>query len=257
MTLGQRIQELRKGCDLSQEALGEKLGVSRQAVSRWEMDGAVPEVDKLIAMSRIFGISLNDLLQVEGPEELPGAEPEPGPAEGEPAPADQGPGGIKKGRLLPALALLALLLGISALVISLGLSDRLTRLEQRISQLEAASPALDPERPLVADFQFDHQVDETSRVRYTFLLTAAQQAEGMEVELQVVDGEGAVHPVALSCQEDGTIYTGELELPFLTGRSFAASAVFRAGGMAYTRPLLDVTVSRSGWSGEVLWTEKP
>ena len=250
MTLGQRIQELRKGCDLSQEALGEKLGVSRQAVSRWEMDGAVPEVDKLIAMSRIFGISLNDLLQVEGPEELPGAEPEPGPA-------DQGPGGIKKGRLLPALALLALLLGISALVISLGLSGRLTRLEQRISQLEAASPALDPERPLVADFQFDHQVDETSRVRYTFLLTAAQQAEGMEVELQVVDGEGAVHPVALSCQEDGTIYTGELELPFLTGRSFAASAVFRAGGMAYTRPLLDVTVSRSGWSGEVLWTEKP
>ena len=159
MTLGQRIQELRKGCDLSQEALGEKLGVSRQAVSRWEMDGAVPEVDKLIAMSRIFGISLNDLLQVEGPEELPGAEPEPGPAEGEPAPADQGPGGIKKGRLLPALALLALLLGISTLVISLGLSGRLTRLEQRISQLEAASPALDPERPLVADFQFDHQVD--------------------------------------------------------------------------------------------------
>ena len=78
-----------------------------------------------------------------------------------------------------------------------------------------------------------------------------------EVELQVVDGEGAVHPVALSCQEDGTIYTGELELPLLTGRSFAASAVFRAGGMAYTRPLLDVTVSQSGWSGEVLWTEKP
>ena len=77
------------------------------------------------------------------------------------------------------------------------------------------------------------------------------------LELQVVDGEGAVHPVALSCQEDGTIYTGELELPLLTGRSFAASAVFRAGGMAYTRPLLDVTVSQSGWSGEVLWTEKP
>ena len=109
----------------------------------------------------------------------------------------------------------------------------------------------------MADFQFDHHIDEMSRVRYTFLLTAAQQAEGMEVELQVVDGEGAVHPVALSCQEDGTIYTGELELPLLTGRSFAASAVFRAGGMAYTRPLLDVTVSQSGWSGEVLWTEKP
>lgn len=65
MTLGQRIQALRKQHNLSQEALGEKLGVSRQAVSRWEMDGAVPEVDKLIAMSRLFGVSLDGLLQVE------------------------------------------------------------------------------------------------------------------------------------------------------------------------------------------------
>lgn len=65
MTLGQRIQELRKQKGLSQEQLGELLGVSRQAVSRWEMDGAVPEVDKLITLSRIFGVDLNDLLQVE------------------------------------------------------------------------------------------------------------------------------------------------------------------------------------------------
>ena len=62
MTLGQRIQELRKQHNLSQEALGEKLGVSRQAISRWEMDGAVPEVDKLIAMSKLFDISLDELL---------------------------------------------------------------------------------------------------------------------------------------------------------------------------------------------------
>ena len=76
MTLGQRIQELRKGHNLSQEALGEKLGVSRQAISRWEMDGAVPEVDKLIAMGKLFGVSLNDLLQVEGPPQQPdGAAP--------------------------------------------------------------------------------------------------------------------------------------------------------------------------------------
>ena len=69
MTLGQRIQELRKKQGLSQETLGEKLGVSRQAISRWEMDGAVPEVDKLIALSKLFGVSLNDLLQVEKSEE--------------------------------------------------------------------------------------------------------------------------------------------------------------------------------------------
>lgn len=65
MTLGQNIQALRHTAGLSQEGLGEKLGVSRQAISKWEADGAVPEVDKLIALSRLFGVSLHDLLQVE------------------------------------------------------------------------------------------------------------------------------------------------------------------------------------------------
>ena len=51
MTLGQRIAEQRKKLGLSQEALGERLGLSRQAVSKWEADAAVPEVDKLIALS--------------------------------------------------------------------------------------------------------------------------------------------------------------------------------------------------------------
>lgn len=67
MTLGQRIQELRKGQNLSQEGLGEKLGVSRQAISRWEMDGAVPEVDKLITMGKLFGVSLDELLGLNVP----------------------------------------------------------------------------------------------------------------------------------------------------------------------------------------------
>ena len=70
MTLGQRIQELRRQAGLSQEGLGEKLGVSRQAVSKWESDSGVPELDTLIAMSRLFGVTLGSLLGVEedGPE---------------------------------------------------------------------------------------------------------------------------------------------------------------------------------------------
>lgn len=65
MTMGQRIAEQRKRLGLSLEALGEKLDVSRQAVSKWEADGAVPGVDKLIAMSRLFGVSVGWLLGVE------------------------------------------------------------------------------------------------------------------------------------------------------------------------------------------------
>ena len=64
-TLGQRIAAERKKLGLSQEALGEKMGVSRQAISKWEADGALPEIDKLIAMSRLFGVSLGWLLGVE------------------------------------------------------------------------------------------------------------------------------------------------------------------------------------------------
>lgn len=74
MTLGQRIQEHRLRLGLSQAGLGEKLGVSRQAVSRWEADGAVPDTDKLIALSKLFGLTLNELLQVENP---PGQMPAP------------------------------------------------------------------------------------------------------------------------------------------------------------------------------------
>lgn len=65
MTLGQRIQELRKAAGLSQEALGEALGVSRQAVSKWEGDNGIPELDTLIAMSRLFGVTVGQLLGVE------------------------------------------------------------------------------------------------------------------------------------------------------------------------------------------------
>lgn len=65
MTLGQRIQQLRKEQGLSQEALGEQLGVSRQAISKWESDITIPEIDKLIALSKLFGVSVGTLLGVE------------------------------------------------------------------------------------------------------------------------------------------------------------------------------------------------
>ncbi len=66
-TLGGRIQAHRKAAGLSQEALGERLGVSRQAVSRWEADAAVPELEKLIAMSRLFTVTVGTLLGMEPP----------------------------------------------------------------------------------------------------------------------------------------------------------------------------------------------
>ncbi len=77
MTLGQRIQELRKQAGLSQEGLGEQLGVSRQAVSKWEGDNGIPELDTLIAMSRLFGVTIGQLLGVEEPASPEETDPEP------------------------------------------------------------------------------------------------------------------------------------------------------------------------------------
>lgn len=68
MTLGERIQALRKDAGLSQEELGEKLGVARQSVSKWESDATIPELDKLIAMSRLFGMPVGGLLGIEESE---------------------------------------------------------------------------------------------------------------------------------------------------------------------------------------------
>lgn len=65
MTVGQRIAQKRKELSLSQEGLGEQLGVSRQAIYKWESDATLPEIEKLIALSKIFGVSIGWLLGVE------------------------------------------------------------------------------------------------------------------------------------------------------------------------------------------------
>ena len=67
MTMGERIAQKRKELGLSQEALGAELGVSRQSIYKWESGAAVPEVDKLVALSRLFGVPVGWLLGVEGP----------------------------------------------------------------------------------------------------------------------------------------------------------------------------------------------
>lgn len=72
MTIGQRIAQKRKELALSQEALGDQLGVSRQSIYKWESDTALPEIDKLIALSRLYGVSVGWLLGVEDLPEPPG-----------------------------------------------------------------------------------------------------------------------------------------------------------------------------------------
>ncbi len=65
MTIGEKIQFYRKRSGLSQEELGNKLLISRQTVSLWEMDKTVPTVDNLIRLKEIFNVSIDELLNSE------------------------------------------------------------------------------------------------------------------------------------------------------------------------------------------------
>ena len=86
MTTGEKIAALRREHKLSQEALGEKLGLSRQAVSKWEADQAVPTMDNLMELSRLFGVPVDTLLRPDAP--FPAAPAEDGAGkESEDAPA--------------------------------------------------------------------------------------------------------------------------------------------------------------------------
>ena len=65
MTFGEKLQSLRQRAGMSQDALAERLQVSRQAVSRWERDETMPETDKVVALADIFGVTTDYLLRLQ------------------------------------------------------------------------------------------------------------------------------------------------------------------------------------------------
>lgn len=92
MTLGESINYYRKRAKLSQEELAARVGVSRQSVSKWELDEATPEIGKLKALAETFGISVDQLLSGEVPPEPEEPAAEEAAAEGTPPPQGQGDG---------------------------------------------------------------------------------------------------------------------------------------------------------------------
>lgn len=79
MDLGGTIYRLRTEHNLSQGDLAEALGVSRQSVSKWETGGSVPDLEKLVKLSQLFGVSLDELVLDRKPpcEEAPREDPPP------------------------------------------------------------------------------------------------------------------------------------------------------------------------------------
>lgn len=68
MKLGEKLLNLRKVKQLSQEDVAYKLDVTRQTVSKWEMDQSIPDLDKIVPLCELYGITPNELLSVDTPE---------------------------------------------------------------------------------------------------------------------------------------------------------------------------------------------
>lgn len=74
LAMAQRLVDRRKAAGLSQEALAAQLGVSRQAVSKWERSESSPDTDNLIALAALYGVSLDELLYGEAADDVDNSE---------------------------------------------------------------------------------------------------------------------------------------------------------------------------------------
>lgn len=236
MTLGQRIQAGRSKLGLSQEALGERLGVTRQSVSKWEADGAVPDTDKLIALSKLFGVSLNALLQVE----------EPG-GDHSRAPAN------RHKRVWHTLsAFLAAALALSTVLLWM----RVAELEERVAALQSAPvPAaveLDRTAPLVAAFDFS--LENTGKaVELRLNLTALQVVEGMEVTFTATT-HGGVSETVQGEALDGGNYTALITLAGMPEPPITVTTAFSDAAGQYVQALVKISsYGGNGYDWEPLW----
>lgn len=112
MDLGTTISRLRAERSMSQGDLAEALDVSRQSISKWETNASVPELDKLVKLSRLFGVSLDELVTGEAPAapETPCPAAAASPAPPKPATAQKLPGHRLAGTILLCMAFLIWLL---------------------------------------------------------------------------------------------------------------------------------------------------
>ena len=225
-TLGQRISEERKKLGLSQESLGEKIGVSRQAISKWESDGAIPEIDKLIFLSRLFGVSVGWLL---------GEEATPEQAQTSPTPIHTAKQTVKnhladhpwwRTGCWIVIALCALFITWMSflrlhritnaeITLSIVQSD-VDRLEHQVKQLEFLYEAADRSGTLLAGYNFGLALSpDKPEAAVTFTAAPRQWQEGDQAYF-CVSGSG-IQPLASLCQWDGDSLSATLTLPFADG----------------------------------------
>ena len=215
MTTGEKIAALRKEQGMSQEALGEKLGLSRQAVSKWEADQAVPTMDNLMELSKLFGVPVDTLLRPDA-ELMPKAEDSdeswPG-AENQPV-----RNGNRKWKIAAIAAAGLLCVSVVCSAVSLW---RVLAMQQQIDTLRMQSgPSTiyypdnsSAENSDLADWSENVTVDPQNTENLLVTVSAVPRS--------MLDGETAKFVVRSGDQswecdaEDNNGYSGKLSVPFV------------------------------------------
>lgn len=241
MTLGQRIQEERRRLGLSQEALGEHCGVSRQAISKWESDAAIPEVEKLVVLGRLFGVNVGALLGVEAEEAV---------VEGQEAGPEPPPRKRRRPWLAAVFGAALLLAGMIVLGVSMGrLNDRLDELQSQIASVSArtqAQPTVDIAAQVRAALEEQNNLlseshavvadvdPDAKTVTLALSATPKRYAEGMTLAFSAAgpDFDSVTVPGAL---DGGQTFTAGLICPL--SDEIRLSVVLTENGEGFSAPM--------------------
>ena len=260
MKLCEKLYELRRAAGLSQEELAEKLSVSRQAVSKWENGAAQPELSKLVELSRLYGVSVDELLSLEEAEKseakaVAAADaPAPVPAQ-EPSAA---PKKARRRRLLLGAAAVCLILAVGMAAYS---SRRVRQLEQQVSSLQSqilsvqsnlssqiagisssVRDAMEEGATLTA--QFHYTVKSFDLDAYTCTVAFALQPKtvpndlAVSLRLRSLASDDETTAVEL-VRDEYDVYRGEAVLS-MNGDGFEATAAYDTGGERQLETIRDL-----------------
>jgi len=259
LTIGQRIAQERKKLQLSQVGLATRLDVSRQAISKWESDAAIPEIDKIIALGRLFDVSVGWLLGVEepaAPQEAALSEDQFKIVE-ELVKKYQTP---PKPRLNIFHYLLAFGTSLLIFLFLYGTTSRvenqilmyaanIAELDRRLEALEEAPQTSPAPGQLLAGYSFDlyplTKTKSTHRVKVTFSAVPHVWSKENTGYLCVSGGAEGAEPFRVKCKWDGGHLTAETVLDVADGYELCF-AVEHPGGSQEQQILEDQRIQHLG-----------
>lgn len=213
MTIGEKIYTLRTKNGMTQEQLAEKMGVSRQAISKWESDVSVPELGKLKSLANLFRVTLDELMGQEPVEETVVKE------------IEERPKKTNKNKILNIIqmgqAVAIILLGIALIVQAAMIGE----LKGNISYLMSENARLaslityTPTETEVYTFEeLNFELGEINEENKTIMFSVScipkEFSETTKITLAMEAADGEVYNMEL--QGENGVFKGEMEMPICT-----------------------------------------